>query len=96
MRPRTENQWVAFELFGNCYVIAGDYKAIRVRTGMYGDGQWHLYDIKQDPGETTPLDSDKPEMLNRLISIYTQYANEKGVVPVAENWNPWHGFPKAE
>ena len=92
--PRTDKQWVAFELFGNCYVIAGDYKAIRVRTGMYGDGKWHLYDIQQDPGETTPLDSDKPEMLNRLIGIYTQYANEKGVVPVAENWNPWHGFPE--
>lgn len=94
--PRTEQQWVAFELFGNCYVIEGDYKAIRVRTGMYGDGKWHLYDIKQDPGETTPLDGDKPQTLNRLIRIYAHYANAKGIVPVAENWNPWHGFLKEE
>ena len=49
-RPRTDDQWVAFELFGNSFVVAGDYKAIRVRTGMYGDGKWHLYDIKHDPG----------------------------------------------
>ena len=49
---RNDEQWVAFELFGNSYVIAGDYKAIRVRTGMYGDGKWHLYNIRNDPGET--------------------------------------------
>jgi arylsulfatase A-like enzyme len=37
--PRTEEEWVAFELFGNKYVVAGDYKAIRVRPGMWGDGR---------------------------------------------------------
>jgi arylsulfatase len=61
--PRTEEEWVAFELFGNKYVVAGDYKAIRMRTGMYGDGKWHLYDIKKDPGETRPLQAEQPEQL---------------------------------
>jgi len=91
-QPRNTEQWVAFELFGNTYVIAGDYKAIRVRTGMYGDGKWHLYDIKNDPGETRPLDRDMPERLEQLVAIFDQYAKNKGLVPVAENWNPWHGF----
>ena len=91
-RPRTEDQWVAFELFGNSYVIAGDYKAIRVRTGMYGDGKWHLYDIKRDPGETQTLEQAMPERLQQLVTIYEQYAENKGIVPVANNWNPWHGF----
>ena len=91
-RPRTEDQWVAFELFGNSYVIAGDYKAIRVRTGMYGDGKWHLYDIKRDPGETQTLEQAMPERLQQLVTIYEQYAEDKGIVPVANNWNPWHGF----
>ena len=89
-RPRSDEQWVAFELFGNSYVIAGDYKALRVRTGMYGDGKWHLYDIKNDPGETRPLDEEMPERLERLIATYDQYAKDKGVVPVADDWNPWH------
>jgi arylsulfatase len=48
--PRTEEEPVVFELFGNAYVVAGDYKAIRVRPGMWGDGKWHLYDIKKDSG----------------------------------------------
>ncbi len=91
-RPRSDDQWVAFELFGNSYVIAGDYKAIRVRTGMYGDGKWHLYDIKKDPGETRPLEAEEAGKLEELIAIYEQYANDQSLVPVAENWNPWHGF----
>ena len=90
--PRTEEQWVAFELFGNSYVVAGDYKAIRVRTAMYGDGKWHLYNIKKDPGETRPLESEYPERLEKMIAIYEQYAKDKGIVPVADNWSPWHGF----
>jgi arylsulfatase len=90
--PRTEEQWVAFELFGNSYVVAGDYKAIRVRTAMYGDGEWHLYDIKKDPGETRPLDAEYPDQLEKMITIYEQYAKDKGIVPVADNWSPWHGF----
>jgi arylsulfatase len=88
-RPRTEDEWVVFELFGNVYVVAGDYKAIRVRPGMYGDGKWHLYDIKKDPGETRPLEADQPQRLQKMIDIYEGYAKEKGIVPVADDWNPW-------
>ncbi len=91
-QPRTEAQPVVFELFGNGYVVAGDYKAMRVRPGMYGDGQWHLYDIRNDPGETQPLDAAQPERLKKLIAIYDQFAAQKGLVPVADNWSPWHGF----
>ena len=91
-QPRTEDDWYAFELFGNAYVVAGDYKAIRVRTGMYGDGKWHLYNIRKDPGETQALDEADPERLKQLIAIYDRFAEEKGIVPVADNWNPWHGF----
>jgi len=91
-KARTEDQWVAFELFGNGYIVAGDYKAIRVRPGMYGDGEWHLYDISNDPGETRPLDRDQPDRLEKMIALYDQFAKEKGLVPVADNWSPWHGF----
>ena len=89
LTPRTEEEWVAFEPFGNSYVVAGDYKAMRVRPGMYGDGRWHLYDIKNDPGETRPLEVDQPERLEKMIAIYERYAKEKGIVPVADDWNPW-------
>ena len=91
-RPRTELDLVVFELFGNAYVMAGDYKAIRVRPAMYGDGKWHLYDIKEDPGEIRPLEADQPERLQNMVAQFERYAKEKGLVPVADNWSPWHGF----
>lgn len=91
-RPRTEEEWVVFELFGNAYVMAGNYKAIRVRPGMYGDGKCHLYDIKKDPGETRPIEADQPERLRKMVAIYERYAKEKGLVPVADDWNPWESL----
>jgi len=92
--PRTQDQWYAFELFGNSYVVSGDYKAIRVRPGMYGDGRWHLYDIKADPGETRPLEVEQPERLAALVKIYRAFAKEKGIVEVDDRWSPWHGDPE--
>jgi arylsulfatase len=90
--PRTEDEPVVFELFGNAYVVTGDYKAIRMRPGMWGDGKWHLYNIKKDPGETTPLESEQPERLRKMLDIYKEYAKEKGLVSVADDWNPWEGL----
>ena len=92
--PRSEDSWHAFELFGNAYVVKGNYKAIRVRSGMYGDGLWHLYDIRNDPGETRPLEESEPKRLSELVAIYEAYAAEKGIVPVRDDWSPWHGFTK--
>ena len=87
--PRTEEEWVAFELFGNSYIVAGDYKAMRMRPGMWGDGEWHLYDIKKDPGETTPLEDEQPERFQKMVELYKSYAEEKGILPVDDDWSPW-------
>ena len=86
---RGEDDWFALELFGNSMVLAGDYKAMRVRPGMYGDGQWHLYNIQKDPGETQPLNETEPQRLQKLVKIYDQYAKEKGIIPVADDWSPF-------
>ena len=94
--PRSEDDWYAFELFGNAYVVQGDYKAIRVRPGMYGDGVWRLYDIRNDPGETRSLEAEMPERLAAMVAIFEAYAEEKGIVPVSDDWNPWHSSSEVE
>jgi len=91
---RSEEQWIAFELFGNGYIVSGDYKAMRVRPGMYGDGQWHLYNIMHDPGETRPLENEQPERLASMVDTYQKWAGDKGIVEVRDDWSPWHGFPE--
>ena len=89
---RDPESFYAFELFGNAYVVQGDYKAIKVREGMWGDGEWHLYDIRNDPGETERLDDADPDRLAAMIGYYDAFAEEKGIVPVSDDWNPWFGF----
>lgn len=80
--------WTAFELFGNGYIVRGDYKAMKVRTGMWGDGKWHLYHLRNDPAESTPLEGKLPEELAELIAIYDNYAKKNNIQAVREDWNP--------
>ena len=82
------NDWTAFELFGNAYVVRGDYKAIKVRTGMWGDGKWHLYHLRNDPAESKPLEAEMPGELAELIEIYEAYAEKWQIQEVREDWNP--------
>jgi arylsulfatase A-like enzyme len=89
---RTEKDWYAFELFGNCYVIQGQYKAIKVRKGMFGDGEWHLYNIIDDPSESNPLESEDPERLKSMQELYASYAEANSIMEVASDWNPFKGF----
>jgi arylsulfatase len=86
---RTENDWYAFELFGNGYIMQGEYKAMKVRTGMFGDGQWHLYNVVSDPSEMKPLESEMPEMFESMKAQYATYAEKHNIMEVDEAWNPF-------
>jgi arylsulfatase A-like enzyme len=86
---RTDKEWYAFELFGNGYIMQGEYKAMKVRTGMFGDGKWHLYNVVTDPSEMKPLESEMPEMLESMKAQYIAYADKHSIMEVDEAWNPF-------
>jgi len=88
---RTEKDWWAFELFGNGYVMQGELKAIKVRTGMFGDGKWHLYNVVSDPSETKPLEQENPAKLKEMIALYESYARKNNIIEVDKDWNPFQG-----
>ncbi|AZQ60910.1 arylsulfatase [Flammeovirga pectinis] len=88
---RTEDDWYAFELFGNSYIMSGNYKAIKVRTGMFGDGKWHLYNVVNDPSETKDLQADQPERFKKMLALYKGYAEKNHLMEVADDWNPFKG-----
>ena len=46
------------------------------------DGQWHLYNIMLDPGETEDLSSTEPARLQRMLSAYEFYTRDNKVLPV--------------
>lgn len=91
---RTIDDWYAFELFGNSYVMQGDYKAMKVRKGMFGDGKWHLFNIVEDPSEMKPLEGNMSDKLESMKSLYAAYAKEHNIIEVDEQWNPFKAASK--
>lgn len=87
---RTKDQMVAFELFGNKYVVSGNLKASYTRSGKWGPpGNWILYDIQNDPGETIALNEKYPKELKQMISFYENFAKKSNIVSVDDDWNPY-------
>lgn len=48
-------------------------------TEPYGDGEWHLYDLAVDPGETTDLGQARPELLQEMLKEYDSYGDKVGL-----------------
>jgi arylsulfatase len=57
----------------------GDYKAVLVAE-PFGPGGWRLYNTAEDPGETTDLSTEDPEILEELMAAWDNYADDVGVV----------------
>ena len=67
-------------------LFQGDYKIVFHRTPL-SDGQWHLYNILRDPGETEDLSSLQPVRLQQMLSAYERYTRENSVLPVPLGYN---------
>ncbi len=80
-RVYEEADAVGTELAGHAALFQGDYKIVRNR-GPVGDGEWRLYDIARDPGETTDLSGVQPARLQRMLSRYHEYVKRNGVLPI--------------
>ena len=52
-----------------------------------GDGQWRLYDLSVDPGETTDLSAENPELFESMLAEYQTYAEQVGVIELAPDDN---------
>jgi len=83
------DQPVGYELSGNAAIFKGDFKLLR-NLPPIGDGQWHLYDLSHDPGETTDLQAQHPELFQQMISDYEAYARDNGVLPMPEGYDPFN------
>lgn len=77
---------VGYELAGHAALFQGDYKIVFNR-GPLGDGQWHLYNIVQDPGETNDLASVEPARLQRMLGAYERYARDNKVLQVPPGYD---------
>jgi len=76
---RTDQDYLAWEIFGNRAVRQGDWK-LRWQFKPYGKGEWELFNIARDPGERKDLAAQNPDKLNALLAIWEDYAKENNVV----------------
>ena len=76
-----EDEAVGYELAGHAALFQGDYKIVFNRPPL-GDGQWRLFNIEEDPGESRDLAQDMPQRLQEMLSAYETYKRENKVLPV--------------
>lgn len=92
---------VGWELFGRAALRKGDWKILFVEPSAGGrpDGQWQLYDVVRDPGETADLSETHPEKLKELLGMWDEYVRETGTVwgedalPIARFGKGWASGP---
>lgn len=83
---RDDDDIVAFETAGNVALFMGDYKLSRNRP-RYGDGQWKLFNIAVDPGETRDLSTQEPARFSMMRERYAAWAAEVGALEVPEGYD---------
>lgn len=76
----------AVEVSGNSALYLGDYKITR-SVPPVGDGQWRLYNLAHDPGETTDLSVSEPAIMQRMLAEYAAYAKRVGVLEMPEGYD---------
>ncbi len=84
-RSHPPDQAIGYELGGNAALFKGPHKLMRNREPV-GDGQWHLYDIMRDPGETRDLRELLPQRFDELLADYRAYEADYGVLPMPEGY----------
>jgi arylsulfatase A-like enzyme len=77
--PRTEQDYLAWELFGNRAVRQGDWK-LRWQYKPLGKGEWELFNLASDPAERKDLAAEQPEKVKTLLALWDSYVRENNVI----------------
>ncbi|MDD9893893.1 MAG: arylsulfatase [Gammaproteobacteria bacterium] len=77
---------IGYELAGNAALYKGDLKLLR-NLPPIGDGEWHLYNIANDPGETNDLRDTLPQQFAEMQADYAAYEKANGVLPMPAGYN---------
>jgi arylsulfatase len=76
---RGSTDWLGWELFGNRAIRQANWKLLWL-CEPHGSGQWALYDLAVDPGETNDLAADRPDVRDRLAQLWDVYVTTNNVI----------------
>jgi arylsulfatase len=77
--PRTDKDYVGWEVFGNRAVKQGNWK-LRWQFKPLGKGEWELFDLAADPAERNDLAAGRPEKVKELAALWDDYARTNNVI----------------
>jgi arylsulfatase len=77
--PRTEQDYLAWESFGNRAVRQGEWK-LRWQYKPLGKGEWELFNLVADPAERNDLAAEYPDKVKTLIAVWDDYVQKNGVI----------------
>jgi arylsulfatase A-like enzyme len=76
---RTDQDYLAWEVFGNRAVRQGEWK-LRWQFKPYGKGDWELFNVAKDPAERKNLAAQNPDKVKALIAVWDGYVKANNVI----------------
>jgi arylsulfatase len=77
--PRTDQDVLAWEVFGNRAVRQGNWK-LRWQIRPFGTGEWELFDLAADPVELKDLAAERPDKVKEMVALWDDYARQNNVI----------------
>ena len=73
---------VGYELFGMKAYFVGNWKILWMPK-PFGQSDWELFNLKQDPAELNDLSKQNPDKLKEMIALWEQYKIENNVLDIS-------------
>lgn len=80
------NEPIGYEAAGGAALYLGDHKLVR-SAPPYGNGQWRLYDLANDPAERRDLSETQPRLMQTMLADYAAYVKQNHVVEVPAGYD---------
>jgi arylsulfatase len=77
--PRTQQDYLAWEVFGNRAVRQGDWK-LRWQWKAFGTGDWELFNLDADPAERKDLAAANPDRVKAMVALWDNYVRANNVI----------------
>lgn len=78
----TDDSWMRWEAFGRRSILQGEWKLLMMEVPR-GNGEWQLYNLREDPAEQHDLATVEPDRLLDMVELWKQYEAENGIISAA-------------
>ncbi len=76
---RTDQDYLAWEVFGNRAVRQGEWK-LRWQIKPYGKSDWELFNVAKDPAERKDLAAQNPDKVKAMLVAWESYVKANDVI----------------